>query len=83
MNFVGSKIIYAFMQAVGMVNDHVKDCFRRSAAQSDKNKTKTSKTKTKKKTASSKKKSTAKKKNSTKKKLSKPKTDSNTKSKQK
>ncbi|MGE9986111.1 DNA-3-methyladenine glycosylase I [Desulfovibrio sp. SGI.169] len=25
--FVGSKIIYAFMQATGMVNDHVKDCF--------------------------------------------------------
>ena len=27
-NFVGSTIIYAFMQAVGMVNDHTKDCFR-------------------------------------------------------
>lgn len=26
--FVGSTICYAFMQAVGMVNDHVKDCFR-------------------------------------------------------
>ncbi len=26
-NFVGSTIIYAFMQAVGMVNDHTKDCF--------------------------------------------------------
>lgn len=25
--FVGSTIIYAFMQAIGMVNDHVKDCF--------------------------------------------------------
>ena len=25
--FVGSTIIYAFMQATGMVNDHVKDCF--------------------------------------------------------
>lgn len=25
--FVGSTIIYAFMQAVGMVNDHVTDCF--------------------------------------------------------
>ena len=25
--FVGSTIIYSFMQAVGMVNDHVKDCF--------------------------------------------------------
>jgi DNA-3-methyladenine glycosylase I len=27
-NFVGSTIIYAHMQAVGMVNDHVVDCFR-------------------------------------------------------
>ncbi|HPA21409.1 MAG TPA: DNA-3-methyladenine glycosylase I [Verrucomicrobiae bacterium] len=27
-NFVGSTICYAFMQAVGMVNDHVRDCFR-------------------------------------------------------
>jgi len=27
MNFVGSTIIYAFMQAVGMVNDHFIDCF--------------------------------------------------------
>ena len=27
-SFVGSTIIYAFMQAVGMVNDHVVDCFR-------------------------------------------------------
>ena len=27
--FVGSTIMYAFMQAVGMVNDHVSDCFRR------------------------------------------------------
>ena len=26
--FVGSTIIYAFMQAVGMVNDHTVDCFR-------------------------------------------------------
>jgi DNA-3-methyladenine glycosylase I len=26
--FVGSIICYAFMQAVGMVNDHVVDCFR-------------------------------------------------------
>ena len=26
--FVGSTIIYAFMQAVGMVNDHTTDCFR-------------------------------------------------------
>ena len=27
-NFVGSTICYAFMQAVGLVNDHVVDCFR-------------------------------------------------------
>jgi DNA-3-methyladenine glycosylase I len=26
--FVGPTICYAFMQAVGMVNDHVADCFR-------------------------------------------------------
>jgi len=25
---VGSTICYAFMQAVGMVNDHVTTCFR-------------------------------------------------------
>ena len=30
-NFVGSTIIYAFMQAVGMVNDHTVDCFRHGA----------------------------------------------------
>jgi DNA-3-methyladenine glycosylase I len=28
MNFVGSTICYAFMEAVGMVNDHVTTCFR-------------------------------------------------------
>ncbi len=27
--FVGPTIVYAFMQAVGMVNDHAADCFRR------------------------------------------------------
>jgi len=27
--FVGSTICYAFMQATGMVNDHLRDCFRR------------------------------------------------------
>ena len=27
-NFVGSTICYAFMQAVGMVNDHIRQCFR-------------------------------------------------------
>jgi DNA-3-methyladenine glycosylase I len=28
--FVGSTICYSFMQAVGMVNDHSRDCFRHS-----------------------------------------------------
>ena len=28
MKFVGSTIIYAFMQAIGMVNDHLVDCFK-------------------------------------------------------
>ena len=28
MTFVGSTIIYAYMQAVGLVNDHTVDCFR-------------------------------------------------------
>ena len=27
-NFVGSTICYAFMQAAGMVNDHIVECFR-------------------------------------------------------
>ncbi len=27
-NFVGSTIVYAHMQATGMVNDHLVDCFR-------------------------------------------------------
>ena len=27
-NFVGATICYAYMQSVGMVNDHVVDCFR-------------------------------------------------------
>ena len=29
-NFVGSTTLYAFMQAVGMVNDHTVDCFRKT-----------------------------------------------------
>jgi DNA-3-methyladenine glycosylase I len=29
--FVGPVIVYAWMQAVGMVNDHAPDCFRRKA----------------------------------------------------
>jgi DNA-3-methyladenine glycosylase I len=28
-NFVGSTIVYAFMQAAGLVNDHTRACFRR------------------------------------------------------
>jgi len=28
--FVGSTIIYAYMQAIGLANDHVTDCFRYS-----------------------------------------------------
>ncbi|HEV7644844.1 MAG TPA: DNA-3-methyladenine glycosylase I [Pyrinomonadaceae bacterium] len=30
-NFVGSTIMYAFMQATGMVNDHTRECFRYKA----------------------------------------------------
>lgn len=33
--FVGSTICYAFMQAVGMVNDHVVDCFRHGELRKD------------------------------------------------
>ena len=28
LTFVGSTIVYAFMQAAGLVNDHITDCFR-------------------------------------------------------
>jgi DNA-3-methyladenine glycosylase I len=31
-NFVGPTIMYAFMQAVGMVNDHERGCFRRKGS---------------------------------------------------
>ena len=31
--FVGSTIVYAFMQAVGLVNDHLVGCFRRAQLQ--------------------------------------------------
>ncbi|WP_219893936.1 DNA-3-methyladenine glycosylase I [Aquisediminimonas profunda] len=31
--FVGPVIVYAWMQAVGMVNDHAPDCFRRNAVE--------------------------------------------------
>jgi DNA-3-methyladenine glycosylase I len=34
-SFVGSTIIYAHMQAVGMVNDHLVDCFRYRELQLD------------------------------------------------
>lgn len=30
-NFIGTTICYSFMQAVGMVNDHIVDCFRHAA----------------------------------------------------
>jgi DNA-3-methyladenine glycosylase I len=30
-SFVGSTIVYAFMQAAGLVNDHRDDCFRKKA----------------------------------------------------
>ncbi len=31
MNFVGSTIIYAYMQGIGMVNDHEVGCFRHAS----------------------------------------------------
>lgn len=34
-NFVGSTIIYAFMQATGMVNDHLTNCFRYEEVKND------------------------------------------------
>lgn len=34
-NFVGSTISYAYMQAAGMVNDHVVSCFRHTALTSE------------------------------------------------
>lgn len=30
MKFVGSTIIYAYMQAVGLVDDHIADCYKRT-----------------------------------------------------
>ncbi len=33
--FVGSTICYAFMQAIGMVNDHTLDCFRHRQLKTD------------------------------------------------
>jgi DNA-3-methyladenine glycosylase I len=32
--FVGSTIVYAYMQAIGMVDDHVMDCFRKRTPRS-------------------------------------------------
>ena len=32
MKFVGTTIIYAYLQAVGVVNDHTKECFKFKAA---------------------------------------------------
>lgn len=34
--FTGSTICYAYMQAVGMVNDHTTDCFRHNAIRQNK-----------------------------------------------
>ncbi len=34
-NFVGSTIMYAFMQATGIVNDHLTTCFRYKECQND------------------------------------------------
>jgi DNA-3-methyladenine glycosylase I len=33
--FVGSTIMYAYMQAIGMVDDHVRDCFRHHRHRAD------------------------------------------------
>ena len=33
--FVGPTVVYAYMQAVGMVNDHLVDCFRHREIQQD------------------------------------------------
>ncbi|HET8696677.1 MAG TPA: DNA-3-methyladenine glycosylase I, partial [Gammaproteobacteria bacterium] len=33
--FVGSTIIYAHMQATGLVNDHLRDCFRYDVVSSE------------------------------------------------
>lgn len=34
--FVGSTVIYAYMQAIGMVNDHVTNCFRHAPIKNQK-----------------------------------------------
>ncbi|MFT5237281.1 MAG: DNA-3-methyladenine glycosylase I, partial [Flavobacteriaceae bacterium] len=33
--FVGSTVVYAYMQATGMVNDHASFCFRHKEVQSN------------------------------------------------
>lgn len=33
MSFVGSTIMYAYMQAVGLVNDHMRDCYKTNSWQ--------------------------------------------------
>jgi DNA-3-methyladenine glycosylase I len=33
--FVGPTIVYAFMQAVGMVNDHIVTCYRHRELRAD------------------------------------------------
>jgi len=33
MTFVGKTIIYAYMQAIGMVNDHLRGCWLRGGLQ--------------------------------------------------
>jgi DNA-3-methyladenine glycosylase I len=37
-SFMGSTIVYAHMQATGLVNDHTVNCFRRQAIISSYNK---------------------------------------------
>ncbi|PIE40972.1 MAG: hypothetical protein CSA49_05825, partial [Gammaproteobacteria bacterium] len=34
MSFVGSTIMYAYLQSIGVVNDHQKNCFCRSGSDS-------------------------------------------------
>ena len=33
--FVGPTTVYAFMQSMGLVNDHIEDCFARSECESE------------------------------------------------
>jgi DNA-3-methyladenine glycosylase I len=49
--FVGSTICYAFMQAVGMVNDHAVDCFRYAQMRKANEQKVTKKTKSRKRTS--------------------------------